>query len=60
MLQDGATVSIAGERYTRADLCFSLQEIVFAMLVEITGVQCFVALLSRRVQCFIALLSRRV
>jgi len=37
MLQDAAVISIAKEKYTRADLCFSLQETVFAMLVEITG-----------------------
>jgi len=35
--QEGAVVSIGQDKYTREDLCFSLQETVFAMLVEITG-----------------------
>lgn len=33
---DGAVVTVSRDKYTREDLCFSLQETVFAMLVEIT------------------------
>jgi len=36
-IQGAEVISIGTEQYTRADLCFSLQETVFAMLVEITG-----------------------
>jgi tRNA A37 threonylcarbamoyltransferase TsaD len=36
--KDETFVTIAGDTYSREDLCYSLQETVFAMLVEITGI----------------------
>lgn len=35
--QDRAVALIESQEYTKEDLCFSLQETVFAMLIEITG-----------------------
>ena len=37
MLQEKANQALESGVFTPEDLCFSLQETIFAMLVEITG-----------------------
>ena len=36
-IEDRANNWLKGDKYSKADLCFSLQETVFAMLIEVTG-----------------------
>ena len=44
---------IESKEYTPADLCFSLQETVFAMLIEITGLMLVVKILMHPVDFII-------
>lgn len=46
-IEEKAHKYLASGEYTQADLCFSLQETIFAMLVETTGSDLQLKLLSR-------------